>query len=290
MTIYLDLIFIENIFMNFIIIYATGLVLKNKIHLLKIFLGSIIGAVYAIFYYTSKMEIYSNIILKIILSIVIVYVSFNSKTIKYMLKAVLIFYLTSFTFGGVSFALLYFINPQKIVFHKGVLVGLYPLKMVLLGGLIGFLIIVLSFKTIKKRIEKNDMKCEIKIKINNNETIVNGIVDTGNFLVEPITKRPVVIVESEKLKNIIPDEILDNLERIISGNIKVKNEYMSRIRLIPFTALGTENGLLLGIKADEIIIYYQEKTIKQNNVVVGIYRNRLSKANKYNALVGIDLI
>ena len=77
MTIYLDLIFLENIFMNSIIIYATAIILKKEIKILRILLGSLIGAIYACVYYISNMEIYSNVSLKIILSLVIVNISFR---------------------------------------------------------------------------------------------------------------------------------------------------------------------------------------------------------------------
>ena len=47
-----------------------------------------------------------------------VYVAFNSKTVKQFLKQLIIFYLTSFTFGGVAFAFLYFVNPENILMKK----------------------------------------------------------------------------------------------------------------------------------------------------------------------------
>ena len=290
MTIYIDLIFLENIFMNLIIIYATAIILKKELKIIRIALGSIIGAIYACVYYISNLEIYSNIILKIILSLVIVYISFNSKTIKGFLKELLIFYLTSFTFGGVTFALLYFISPKDIIFQDGVLVGIYPLKMILIGGLIGFIIIIISFKSIKNKIAKKDMACIIKIKIKEKEVTAKAIIDTGNFLKEPLTGKPVVIVEKNLLENIIPGDLLNGLEKIISETNNLEEKYLSKIKLIPFTALGTENGLLLGIKPDEFTINYQEKENQIKDVIIGIYDKKLSKSNKYNALVGLDLI
>lgn len=104
--------------MNSIIIYATAIILKKEIKILRILMGSIIGAIYACIYYISSMQIYGEFILKIILSIAIVYVSFNSKGIKEFLRGFLIFYLTSFTFGGVTFALLYFINPAALILEE----------------------------------------------------------------------------------------------------------------------------------------------------------------------------
>ena len=136
MTIYIDIIFLENLFMNYIIIYATGIIVKAPIKIIRTFLASGIGGVYAILSYMSMLEICSNLFLKIALSVVMVYIAFNPKNKKIFLKQLMIFYLTSFTFGGVTFALLYFVSPQKILMEKGVLIGTYPIKMVLAGGIV----------------------------------------------------------------------------------------------------------------------------------------------------------
>ena len=136
MTIYIDIIFLENLFMNYIIIYATGIIVKAPIKIIRTFLASGIGGAYAILSYMSMLEIYSNLFLKIALSVVMVYIAFNPKNKKIFFKQLMIFYLTSFTFGGVAFALLYFVSPQKILMEKGVLIGTYPIKMVLAGGIV----------------------------------------------------------------------------------------------------------------------------------------------------------
>ena len=136
MTIYIDIIFLENLFMNYIIIYATGIIVKAPIKIIRTFLASGIGGVYAILSYMSMLEVCSNLFLKIALSVVMVYIAFNPKNKKIFFKQLMIFYLTSFTFGGVAFALLYFVSPQKILMEKGVLIGTYPIKMVLAGGIV----------------------------------------------------------------------------------------------------------------------------------------------------------
>lgn len=103
--------------MNYIILYATAIIVKIPIKILKIILASALGSIYAIITYITKLEIFTNIILKIILSIVIIYIAFLPKNVKLLFKELLIFYLTSFTFGGVAFALLYFISPEKIYYE-----------------------------------------------------------------------------------------------------------------------------------------------------------------------------
>ena len=293
MTVYLDIILIENICMNYIILLATGLILKNKISNLRLFLSSLLGSIYAVCSYITKLEIYSTIIMKLLLSIAMIYLSFNSKNIKQLLKQLVIFYLTSFAFGGCAFALLYFIRPQDILMKNGVYIGTYPLKIALLGGIVGFVIINISFKIIKNKLNKKNMFCDIEIYLNEKVVTVHALIDTGNLLKEPITGNAVIVVEKERLYNLIPNKILDNVEQIMYGTEKIENiesEYISKLRLIPFSSLGTPNGMLIGTKVDKIKIEFEEEEIESTDVIVGIYNKSLTKNGLYNALIGLDLL
>ncbi len=134
------------------------------------------------------------------------------------------------------------------------------------------------------------MHCNIKVNINSKYTYINAIIDTGNFLREPITKMPVIVVEKNTLVNVIPDYILDNLDKIINGKDIELEEYTSKIRIIPFTSLGKENGILIGLKADSVLVQLGENNINISNAIIGIYNGVLSKSGKYKALIGLDLI
>ncbi len=290
MTLYVDIIFLENVFMNSIILLATGIILKDKTKIIRNLISSSIGAIYAIIIYTSHIELYSNIFLKIMLSLVIVYISFKPQNTKSMLKHIIIFYLTSFTFGGVAFALLYFIRPQDILFQNGVLTGTYPIKMILAGGIVGFAIVVISFKNIKGKLNKKDMYCNVKLCERENKKVITAIIDTGNFLKDPITKIPVIVAEINSLDGLFPSEILHNASKIINGGDIDLGEYASKIRVIPFKSLGKDNGLLLGIKIDKAYIEYQDNVHEIKNIIVGIYNGNLSRSGKYEGLVGLDSI
>lgn len=290
MTLYVDIIFLENIFMNSIILLATGVILKAPIRILRNLIASTIGSIYAIIIYVSNIEIYSNFFLKLVLSFAIIYVAFKPANIKSFLKYVVIFYLTSFTFGGVAFALLYFVSPQDILLQDGVLIGTYPMKIILAGGILGFIIITISFKNIKGRLNKKDMFCNITLNSSNKKTKITAIIDTGNFLRDPITKIPVIVVEKDKLNELLPEIILDNVTNIINGKNVELGEYASKIRAIPFKSLGKENGLLLGIKMDEVEVEYQDTNYQIKNVIIGIYNGTLSRNGKYSGLIGLDII
>ena len=108
------------------------------------------------------------------------------------------------------------------------LIGTYPIKIVLAGGMVGFTIITTAFKNIKGKLSKKDMLCNIKININSNTVYTKAILDIGNFLKEPITKIPEAVVEKDVLKGVIPEKILNNLSNIIEGKEIDLGEYLSK--------------------------------------------------------------
>lgn len=290
-TIYIDIVFFENLIMNSIIIYATSIILKLKLKLVRVIISSTIGSIYAIITYVTELSIYTSIISKIILAIVMVYIAFNPQNMKSMWKQVVIFYLTSFVFGGVALYLIYFIKPQDVFIKNGIFVGEYALKVIFLGAIMAFLIIKISIKFIKTKINVKDMFCKIKIRINGKEIETKAMIDTGNLAKEPITNTPVVIVESSLLEKILPKEILNNIDNILAGNLDGINEdYISKLRCIPFSSLGKQNGMLLGIKADEISVEKEEENKTNNNVIIGVYDKSLTKRGEYRALIGLELI
>lgn len=296
MTIYLDVVLIENLCMNYIILFATGYLLKKKINHIRLMISGLIGGIYSILAYIQVLEIYSNFIFKILLSIVMVYIAYNAKTLKLIFKELVFFYLISFVFGGCAFALLYFIKPQEILIKNGTYVGTYPLKVAILGGIVGFVTITIAFYFTKKRFSKKDMYCKMKIYFKEKNINITALIDTGNMLKDPITMMPVIVVEKNMLKDILPEIILNNLNKIIGGDVPKEVyedenlEYITKFRVIPFSSIGKENGMLLGFKTNKVEIIDESNIDEIENVIIGIYENNLSKKNEYSALIGLDVL
>lgn len=293
MTIYLDIILIENIIMNYIIIFATSYIMKVKPKIKMMFFSSVLGGIYALISYLQLLEVYSSMISKVILSICMVYIAFKPKNIKILLKYLVVFYLVSFLFGGCAFALLYFIKPEDVISLNGIYVGTYPIKIVLLGGVIGCLVIYFAFKIIKNRGDKNVLIYEIEIFLDGENMKTKAMLDTGNLLKDPISRAPVVVVQKDVLKSIIPNKILENNERIVKGEWLDCEEYLDfrlRIRLIPYTSIGKQNGMLLGFKVDKIKIKTEIDEKECVAPIVCVFNETLSKTKKYSALIGLDIL
>lgn len=277
MIVYLDIVFLENVVMNYIILIATSLISKNRIKLIPLFLASIIGALYAILNFILPMNTLENIFFKIFISIVMIKISFVDLKIRKFLTALIMFYLTSLTFGGASFMVM-FLNIKNEVMY---------------GALLGFVLIFIVSKTIKKRIIDTNLFCELEIFYDGKSSKIKTLVDTGNLLKEPISNEDVIIVEKESLKTFINDKVLREIKNIINGNLlgDVDEEiYRYKFKVIPFTSLGNDNGILLGFKPDYIKVYSDDEEMVKNDIFVGIYDGKLSSVNAYSSLIGVNIL
>lgn len=276
MTVYLDIVFIENILMNYIILFGTGTAQKIKMKNINLILSSAIGALYAVISYLQIIPIYSKLYMKILLSMIMIYIAFYPQNIKKMLKSLTLFYLISFATGGCALALLYIMAPSNVSINNGIFILKYPMKVVITSGLIGFIIIQCSFNMNKRKLMNKDLICNLKIKICGKTIKTKAFMDSGNSLKDPFTKKPVIIVEKK-----IISEVVD-IEKINGGDSELK------IRLIPFKTIGNSNGMLMGIQSEYAEVEYDEEKSIINNVIIGIYDKKINK--KYSALVGLNFI
>ena len=296
MTIYLDVVLLENLCMNYIILFATGYIMKLKQKQWRLVLSSLLGSIYAVVSYLEILPLYSSFAVKMLLSVGMVYLAYKANGIKMLAKQLVLFYLVSFVFGGCAFALLYFVKPQDIFMRNGVYVGTYPLKIALLGGIVGFIITYIAFKVVKTRLKRKDMIYDVKITLHEKSLNLKAMLDTGNLLKEPITGMPVVVVEKEKLYSLMPANLLNHIEELIGGDGQEKlneieeKEYLTKLRVIPFSSIGKQNGLMLGLKADKVTIQKEEERQTRKDVIIGIFPQTLSKNHIYTALIGLDLL
>jgi len=292
MTVYIDVVFFENLLLNYIILVATCLIARGKVNFLKIFFSSTLGSFYAILNYMIKMSTIENMLCKILISVFMIIIAFGKKSIKGLMKNLIMFYLTSLTFGGAAFMLLFLVNPKKVIYNDGHFIGTYPIKIAICGGILGFILIVVVAKTIKNRLIIGNMICELDIFYRNKVIRIKTLVDSGNLLKEPITGEDVIVVEKNSLKDLVDEDILNDIESILSGKwIGEMSEkfYDYKFKVVPFSSLGNDNGVLLGFKPDYIKVYDDEVYIKKN-ILVGIYDGRLSRTNMYTSLIGLNIL
>lgn len=176
MIIYVDILFLENMILDFIIILATGMICNHKLKWKRIILSSIISSLCTVMSIIWQGE---NLYGKILQSLLVIFIAFGFRNSKRFLKNLIVFYLITITFGGASFLLLFSVTPQNIVYQAGHFLGLYPVKMAILGGILGFALIL----TIRKILEeKREKTCKIEIGWQGEKIETIALIDSRKFI------------------------------------------------------------------------------------------------------------
>lgn len=293
MVAYLDLIILENLCMNYLVLYTTGKLLNRNIKKLRLFLASIVGALYVFSLYINVPNYVLNIS-KVLIALLLVKIGFNSSKIKNIIKEAIVLFMVTFVYSGCALGFLHFMKPKVIYIVNGMVIGgEYIFELLLISACISFALIKVSMKLIKlkQKLTKSDMICEIEIKLDDRSVKMKALLDTGNLLTDPITKTPVVIVEKRKVIDLISKEELWKIDSLLGGDGNFQNElYSTRVKAIPYVSVGNKNGIMIAYKVDSIKVEYQDEINELNNVLIGIYNDTLTKNNKYSALIGLQIL
>lgn len=274
MTVYIDVIFIENVIMNLSIILSEAIILKLTTGFFRKFLASIIGATIYI------LQMFFQITyLRLFTSVLVVLVAFKPDKIKSFFKELVVFYFVSFLFGGISFAIMNLKNNEVLKIAGGVLIGNFNLIFVFSSAFIGFAILYFILKEKHKHVFK-----KIIIGVDNFEFEINVFLDTGNLLREPYTDKPVIIVEKKAVNELICEKCGEDFEKMISGDVSVPIGMF----LIPYRSLGNSRSFLLGIKPS----YVKEENSKKvyKDLVIGICSENISENNEYSGIFGLETL
>lgn len=274
MTVYIDVIFIENLIMNLSIILSEAIILKLTTGFFRKFLASIVGT----FLYIFQM-FFQITYLRLITSIIVVLIAFKPNKIKMFFKELIVLYFITFLFGGISFAIMNLKNNGVWKIAGGVLVGNFNLIFVFSSAFIGFAILYFILKEKNKHVFKR-----IIIGVDNFEFMINVFLDTGNLLREPYTDKPVIIVEKKAVNELIGEKCGENFEKIIQGKVSVPIGMF----LIPYRSLGNSHSFLLGIKPT----YIKEENSKKiyNDLVIGVCSENISENNEYSGIFGLETL
>lgn len=297
MYVYVEYLLIENIIINFIILYVTEKITRTKTSKLRLFIASLVGSLYTLIVFFPNLQFMGRFLIKFSVSILILIIAFNPERFKEFLKQLSTFYLISFAFAGTTIGIFYILNNKLTISNFSFKDHNELMKFLILG--IGLAVILIRSILKNNWIKLNQKNCltDVTINLNNKKAHLRALIDTGNSLKEPISQKPVIIAEYSALKAILPELV----KKVYSENKELDLNYVANImeklgdqiklRLIPFKSLGNENGILIGFVPDSIDIYFDDETREMtDDIVVAIYNNKLTMDEEYNGLLHPEIL
>ena len=299
--IYLDIVILENIVINYLILMVTAKFSRSRTTNLRLLLGSVLGAAYlVVMILLPDMKVYTTVFSKLLLSVAMVAVTFHLSRLTVFFRTLAMFYASTFLCAGAGFALMFF-NREWGVMRNGVLMT--PMSFLntkwselLLAFAVTFFILRVIWDVIQNGFLREKLLVQLIISFDKKAIELFALVDTGNSLHDPLTNMPVVVVEFSAIKELLPLDIRGIFEKNSDNDLNAVtatiscSDWFSRFRLIPFTSLGKENGMLIGFRPDYIEIGTEDEKKDVQDVIVGIYNRALSRNERYKALVNPELM
>lgn len=295
--VYAEYVLIENIIINYIILYATKIITKTKSSRIRLFISSLIGSLYILVIFFPDYEFMGSFIIKLSISVLMITIAFNPEKFNIFLKQISAFYLTSFVFAGTIMGIYYILNNNFKLTNVSFRNAKELIRFLVIGIGLAIILIHYIFKYHRARMNKENFLTNITISLNDKKANLVALIDTGNSLKEPITQNPVIIAEYNSLREILPEGLKkiyvekksNDLETIAKVMEEIGDEI--KLRLIPFKSLGNENGILIGFKPDNITVYLENETKRlKEEIIVAIYNSKLAQDEQYHGLLHPEIL
>lgn len=295
-TIYLDVLFLINFGMDIFIIWLTGRLCRAEItwwrYLVSAFAGSLLFVLLIWVPIPAKWIYY--ICSYGMIGILMCFLAFQPKGIKYILKCYACQLMVTFLLGGIM-NWLYFSTPAASwLVSRTDGRGLRLQELLLLVIVSGVIFIVLTSGYQRYRRGQQQERYQVSLYFDETPVYGTGFLDTGNFLIEPLSRRPVVIAEADWLFPILPEAY----QRLVAvyldqGRIdydQIAEQRLTRAKWIPYQAVGETRGELLGLQCKKLVMRHQDTCMIREEVIVGISQTAITGNQRYQMLLHTDIV
>jgi len=293
---YLDVIWLDNLFLNYILNWITRKLSGNASPMWRLWCSAGVGAVYAVFMILPGFSILSRFPLKVLLSLVMLAIGFRISGFRDFMKLFGLFYGATFLLGGTAFGIYYFCNVGITVTNGVFFIRDFPLTIVLFSVVCVIMLYRLLWPLLRLRMNRRQLIYPVEVGFDGESVGIDAYLDTGNELADPISGIPVMVVEFEQIQALLPPEIQkifqegreENLEYIT--RVMADSTWISRFRMVPYHTLGHSESLLLAFRPDRARIQVDGTWTEIGEVLIGIRNQRLSGSEEYHALIQPQII
>lgn len=195
--VYFDLLVIQDLIYNYVILIGVSILLTRITKFKKIFLSSVIGTIPLIFLFLKTSNIL-NFIISFLFSVMMSIITFSYKNIVYTIKNIFYMYAISiFLAGGINLISINFLTQiDSYILNVIILISLSPL------------ITIIYLKSISKFKNNYSNYYMVDIYLKDNQKItLTAFLDTGNKLIDPYKRRPIILI-NKSLINIEKQKII----------------------------------------------------------------------------------
>lgn len=285
-TVYLDLLFLINFSMDFLCIYIAAKIISARLLTLRAVGASILGGIYSCGALFIPSGYFLTLLLDLCVCFVMCAIAFGRKVGLFFSS--IVYFAVSMALGGFMTALFNLLNRLGFSSLEGADDG---------DGISVWLFLLLAavsavFTLMGGRFFKRNSKIkrvELCICEGGRKKRLSALVDSGNFLREPISGRACIVVDIASVGELFDKELTGIVK---NGGVVdfdgIPETLKRRIRVIP-TLTATSEKMLVGIRPDKLFIDF-EKGEREIDAMLVFSEFSAGQNAEAEALVPLELL
>ena len=276
--VYADLYVLVNAGMDLLCFMITAMLMHRKILRRRAIPAAILGGLYALGVLLIGASGMWAIVLDLLAMLLMCTIVFCSRreTFFFLLKITAVNVIVSAFLGGIMTALYAWLNrldlPMEVLEGDGISVWIFAVLAAISGFLTarGGMFFGISRKTRSVTVEATLFGAHVTL---------SAMVDSGNFLKDPMGGRGVIVAERKRIAHVLPKNFP------AEGELNRSAELATKLRLIP-TKTATGDGILEAIVPDELVIVDRDGRHKADYLIAPISLGE--SARGFDALVPLE--
>ncbi len=259
--VYIDVFLAQNVLMDMQLLILTLLLLRERILFPRLAAASLAGGVGAVMILMSGIKYSITYVLSVLaLNAVMILICVRrptrgGMTFRKLVMGIIYLHGMVFAYG-------------KLAECAGRLVGQRIAQIMVTGVIAGIVVFILAYR----RLAETKRIYEVTMTQEGENVACRALFDTGNLLTDPVSGKPVSVVEET-------DIMRAWLEK-----------YPQKYKVIPYQSVGEEHGILEGIVVDELVIRREKEQVVKRGAVVAFYKGRLSRDGDFQMILNHSLI
>lgn len=270
--IYIDRLIILNLILDYLLVLCSARLCGIRLRPLRYFLAAIFGAVYAAGCIFPSLGFLARAPVKAAAGAAMALIAYGGE--EKWLRCCLTFFASAALFGGAVWA----ISAQSGSY--GISTLYVPVSMPVLVLSFACIYAILSF-VFRRSVKSADLCVfDAKLSFMGKSIYLRCLHDSGNSLVDPISGDSVLVISADKAAPLFP-VCPDMLKRADCTGLVALPGLEGRLRLIPYSAVGTGAGLLAAFRPDSISIAGTERS----DIIVAISPTPIG-GDGFDSLIG----
>lgn len=260
MVIYVDVLFIVNFFITYLLLLLTKALVKGSAKTVRMLASAFLGGLYSLIILADNLSVFVSVFGKLFVSVLIVFIAFGFRRLTVFIKAVLLFYFSNMLFLGVILAVQLIFNSKSAAIHNGAVYFDISAPVLLASALLAYVISICVIKVYNRTLGRQEIY-KLKIFKNGDCHMLLAFLDSGNKLTEPFSGYPVIIADRSRI------------------------QYETE-RIIPFNTVGGD-GILKAFRPDRVEISNEKNKIETDKVYIAL--SNVEEKN-YSAILNSQIL